>query len=276
MFQVKSRLTLFFIKISLNKSNYSDFKKKCKLSAYPLAYDKLDMPYPMAQKLFHKYLNEKISYNKKLSILNSHIDFIDQKINSNAIDKLYSPIHRGVLLAEVEGKNETKISLYLTSALYPREGDLRITMYFDEQLVFSVHFTITLSGEIYIAGVQGHTSNEVFKKLTKDFFGFRPKNLIMAFIYEIAYFFKVGNIYAVKNKAHVKLGKFDFDYDNFWQELNGVSYNKAWFKLPYNQPSKSIENIKSSKRSEFKKRETIRENISIQCQKNLSKIVNHH
>ncbi|OCG02866.1 DUF535 family protein [Gilliamella sp. wkB112] len=273
---MKSRLTLFFIKISLNKSNYSDFKKKCKLSAYPLAYKKLDMPYSMTEKLFHKYLNEKISYNKKLSILNSHIDFIDQKINANAIDKLYSPALHGVLLAEGEGKNDTKISLYLTSALYPREGDLRIIMRFDEKLVFSIHFTITLSGEIYIAGVQGHTSREILKKLTKDLFGFRPKNLMVALILDIAKFFKIENIYAVKSKAHVKLGKFVFDYDELWQELNGVSYDKAWFKLPCNQAPKSIDDIKSNKRSEFKKRELIRENISIQCQKNLATIVNYY
>lgn len=272
---MKSRLTLFFIRISLNKSNYSDFKKKCKLSAYPLSYEKLDRPYPLSEKIFHKYLNEKISYNKKLSILNSHIDFIDKKIKSDAIDKLYSSTLDGVILAEVEGKNETKLSVYLTSALYPREGDLRIIMCFDKQPVFSIHFTITLSGEIYIAGVQGHTSNEILKKLTKDFFGFRPKNLIMAFIFEMANFFKIENIYAVKNKAHVKLGKFEFDYDNFWQELNGISYNRAWFKLPYNQPQKSIENIKSNKRSEFKKRELIRENISTQCYQHLSMIVNY-
>lgn len=271
---MKSRLTLFFIRISLNKSNYSDFKKKCKLSAYPLSYEKLDRPYPLSEKIFHKYLNQKISYNKKLTILNSHIDFIDQKINPNAIDKLYSPTLNGVILAEVEGKNDTKLSFYLTSALYPREGDLRIIMRFDKQLVFSIHFTVTLSGEIYVAGVQGHTSNEILKKLTKDFFGFRPKNLIMNFIFEIANFFKIKNIYAVKNKAHVKLGKFEFDYDNFWRELNGKSYNRAWFKLPYNQSPKSIENIKSNKRSEFKKREAIRENITIQCVKNLSIIEN--
>lgn len=273
---MKSRLTLFFIKISLNKSNYADFKKKCKLSVYPLSYDKLERPYPLSEKIFHKYLNEKISYNKKLSILNSHIDFIDQKINANAVDKLYSSTLDGVTLAEMEGKNDTKISLYLSSAFYPREGDLRVIMRFDEKLVFSMHFTITLSGDIYIAGVQGHTSREVLKKLTKDFYGFRPSNLMMALILEIAKFFKVENIYAVKNKAHVKLGKFDFDYDKFWQEVNGVSYNKAWFKLPINQSPKSIEDIKSNKRSEFKKREAIRENMSIQCQKNLSTIVNHH
>lgn len=273
---MKSRLTLLFIKISLNKSNYSDFKKKCKLSAYPLAYEKLDMPYSMTEKLFHKYLNEKISYNKKLSILNSHIDFIDLKIKSNAINKLYSPTSNGIILAEVEGKNDTKISLYLTSALYPREGDLRVIMRFEEQLVFSIHFTITLSGEIYIAGVQGHTSKEILKKLTKDFYGFRPKNLMMALILDIAKFFNIENIYAVKSEAHVKLGKFEFDYDNFWQELNGVSYDKAWFKLPSNQVLKSIDDIKSKKRSEFKKRELIRENICIQCQNNLSSIVNHY
>ncbi|OCG08056.1 hypothetical protein A9G13_07620 [Gilliamella sp. wkB178] len=273
---MKSRLTLFFIKTILNKSNYQDFKKKCKLSAYPLAYEKLDMPYSMPEKLFHKYLNEKISYNKKLSILNSHIDFIDQKINSNAIGKLYSPIIHGIQLAEVEGKNDTKISLYLTSALYPREGDLRIIMRFDEQLVFSIHFTITLSGEIYIAGVQGHTSREILKKLTKDLFGFRPKNLMVALILDIAKFFNIENIYAVKSEAHVKLGKFEFNYDELWQELNGVSYDKAWFKLPCNQIPKSIDDIKSNKRSEFKKRELIREDIDIQCQKNLATIVNYY
>lgn len=118
MNKMKSRLTSFFIKISLNKSNYADFKKKCKLSVYPLSYDKLERPYPLSKKIFHKYLNEKISYNKKLSILNSHIDFIDQKINANVVDKLYSSTLDGVILAEMEGKNDTKISLYLSSAFY--------------------------------------------------------------------------------------------------------------------------------------------------------------
>ncbi|MCX8642606.1 MULTISPECIES: VirK/YbjX family protein [unclassified Gilliamella] len=271
---MKSRLTLFYIKATLNRSNYSDFKKKCTSSVYPLAYQKWENPYPFSEKIFHKYLSEKISYNKKLAILNSHIDFIDQKINPRVIDKLYSKKLDGIMLAQVEGKNDAKISFHLTAPLYPREGDLRIIMRFGEQLVFSIHFTITLLNEIYIAGVQGHTSNEILKQLTKDFFGFRPKNLIMVFMMEIAKFFKIENIYAVKSKGHVKFGKFDFDYDKFWQELNGVSYNKAWFKLPCNQPQKSIEDVKSNKRSEFKKRELIRESISEQCQKNLLAIVN--
>lgn len=273
---MKSRLTLFFIKILLNKYNYLNFEEKCKVSAYPLAYKNLERSYPISEKIFHKYLNRKISYNKKLSILNSHIDFIDQKINPNVIEQLYSPTLDGIILANIEGKNDTKIVLHLTAPAYLREGDLRVIMRCDEQLIFSIHFTMTLLNEIYITGIQGHSSNEILKKLTKDFFGFRPKNLMMAFILEIINFFKIENIYAVKNKAHIKLGKFEFDYDNFWQELNGVSYNRAWFKLPHNQPPKSIDSIKSSKRSEFKKRELIREDMRAQCQKNLSTIVTHH
>lgn len=271
---MKSRLSLFFIRVSLNKKNFLEFNKKCTSSKYPLAYDKLAITYPVNQKIFHKYLNQKISYNQKLSILNSHIDFIDQKIKSNVIDELYAPNIEGIKLADIEGKNETMISLHLTAPLYPREGDLRVIMRFDEQMVFSIHFTITLSGEIYIAGVQGHAGNEVLKKLTKDFFGFRPKNLIATFLFEIANFFEIEHIYGVKNKAHVKIGKFEFDYDEYWRELNGESYNKAWFKLPAVQPRKPIESIKSSKRSEFKKREQIRDDIAIQCQANLLKIVN--
>lgn len=271
---MKSRLTLFFIKLSINKANYLELQKKCKVSVYPLLYQNLGRPYPISERIFHKYLNQKISYNKKLSIINSHIDFIDQKIKPNVVEQLYSPSLDGIILAEVDGKNDTKISLHLTPSYHQREGDLRVIMRFDEQLIYSIHFTITLSGEIYIGGVQGHTSNDVVKKLTKEFFSFRPKNIITTFLFEIADFFEIENIYAVKNKAHIKLGKFDFDYDSFWQELNGVSYNRAWFKLPNNQPTKSIDDVKSSKRSEFKKRELIRESIKIQCQKNLAEIVN--
>lgn len=271
---MKSRLTIFCIKVSLKPSRYLEFKRKCKSSAYPLACDKLPLDFPISQKLFHKYLNQKISYNKKLFILNSHIDFIDQKIKSNVIDELYDPKHQGIKLADIEGKNETKISLHLTAPLYPREGDLRVMMRLDEKMVFSIHFTITLSGDIYIAGVQGHAGNEVLKQLTKDFFGFRPKNLIATFLFEIANFFKIEHIYGVKSQAHVKVGKFEFDYDEYWRELNGESYNKAWFKLPAVQPRKPIESIKSSKRSEFKKREQIRDDIAAQCQKSLQSIIN--
>ncbi len=119
--------------------------------------------------------------------------------------------------------------------------------------------------------IQGHkTACE--KKAQKSMYGLRPKALMVYIVQEFARqlnmkaVYGAGNNIQANNKKHAInipwLHKISFDYDAIWLESGGTIEPDGWFSLPLIPIRKSLEEIKSNKRSSYRKRYNLLDNIS--------------
>ena len=116
---------------------------------------------------------------------------------------------------------------------------------------------------MWIGTIQGYKDGlDNAKTVTKKMFGYRPKNFIMFLLRHIAAICKVESIYAVSDEGfyantHLVRGHRAkvAELDPLWEESGGiVCSDERFFKIPLEEYRKPIEEIKSQKRSQYRKR----------------------
>jgi uncharacterized protein VirK/YbjX len=131
---------------------------------------------------------------------------------------------------------------------------------------------------LLIASVQGMKDSsrnilELNKKLTKDSFGFRPQNLLIATIQSLCEVWNIENLIGIDPKNQVKRRinterqGFKFDYTGFWNELGASKNFSGYWNLSNETPIRNLSDIPSHKRSQYKKRNALLEKISLSTQK---------
>lgn len=71
--------------------------------------------------------------------------------------------------------------------------------------------------------------------------------------------FNIKEIYAIDSQYHVKSDRVKTSYSELWLEIGGEKHRRGWYKLPANEIKKSLEEVKSKHRSQFIKREGLKE-----------------
>lgn len=136
--------------------------------------------------------------------------------------------------------------------------------------IFSVAFSFEEQEQgkwiCWVGCVQGHGVNEQYatKQAQKQLFGMRPGVLVLNALQVFCNSLGISDIYAVgdklqsyrrKHAIHLQwVHKIHFDYDKFWQEIGGKPVGKNIFRLPLIPERKSLEQVKSNKRSMYRKR----------------------
>jgi uncharacterized protein VirK/YbjX len=125
-----------------------------------------------------------------------------------------------------------------------------------------------------IGRIQGGKDHELLKSLEKTMHGLRPKSLMLFACQEFSRVFGVKEIFGVSNAHQVYkrkvlipipgLRKLSFDYDSFWSEAGGKLEPDGWFRLPPSLEKRSLFEIKPNKRSMYKKRYAMLDDISEQ------------
>lgn len=140
------------------------------------------------------------------------------------------------------------------------EGQLSLKLLLNGDEAYFINFV--LDGDTAkVAGVQGVKDNkDLYKTFTKQLYGLRPQNLIwMAFldwckavgIQQVLGVRPEWHVYQNETKSQSKIG---FDYETFWQEVGGVGFDAVWYSLPIDYPHKPIEAVEQKKRSLYRKR----------------------
>jgi len=216
-------------------------------------------------KAYYPLLRKDLNNKDKLKYLEEHF-----KVISNFKKEYQYALYDDAILLLDMSKYNIEMNLKLQYDHTSRhEGE--ITIFFDDKNSLNKIFKITglLSKNIfYIGGVQGQTSNDQMRSLTKECFGMRPHNFLLYCLMEFSQNLGCSSIYAIKNNFHVSnarartRGKILFDYDAFFKELNIISETPSWHILDAKYQLKNISEIKSKKRSMYKKRYDLLENIS--------------
>ncbi len=169
---------------------------------------------------------------------------------------------------------------------FKREGELVLNLFRNDLRVASLAFTLCRSqGELclFIGAVQGihkgvdsATSLAIYRDLTKDFEGLRPRSLLLEALKCLARTLRVVHLYAVRDACrHHRHAYFGHDkgedlvanYDAIWQEHGAIASERAdFFALPMAPVQRANEDIPSKKRAMYRRRQVLLEDVFARLQ----------
>lgn len=233
------------------------------------------------------FFYKKSTFDDRFQIVENHFNYLESRFSNEAVRQFY--LERGLKLWE--GKYEDKNLSFLVTfdPGQRKEGLLSLIFRLGHIDLYQIIFwfapdPVDKNPALWIGAIQGsNTENalDIIRQLTKHFHGYRTKNLILYAVQVIANSLGISSIYAVSDVGyyannHVRLDrKLKISLNEFWEEVEGVpASDKRFYKLPLTESRKSMEEIKSSKRSLYRKRfetlDAIRDNIEF----NLSQCLN--
>jgi uncharacterized protein VirK/YbjX len=242
----------------------------------------------LASKLYHPYLNDKMSCREIVSVLSTHYQFMLQ-LGFGAL--LVRAAQRRVTLCEIEGKYGSAYQIQL-SAVAPmeREGDLLLQLTSGDRTIYSVAFSFFRQGREMAVGIgciqgpNGEKRLECVRTTTRDFYGLRPKTAMVYLVRQLGYEFGCKDIFLVGNinrAADYALRKQQVyaDYDSLWIEMGATRMPNGDFVLSCGELDPlDMQMIPSKKRSEAKKRhdmlgalcDSLKKNLNLQRVKSTS------
>ncbi|NXZ90137.1 DUF535 domain-containing protein [Serratia fonticola] len=223
----------------------------------------------LPSKPHRQYLILGLSASQRAAAIVDYYHYLDSLSDLQLIRAFTSP--HEVMLLQLEGKDESRFTLSASCAhKAEREGEttlwLRDTNYkLLGSLTFSVmrmnaHWTLVIGG---LQGPRRDVAHDVIKDATRACHGLFPKRILMEFIWLLVARTSIKDLYGVSNGGHVfcalryrwsKEHLFHASYDDFWKSLGGMNINKRLWQLPMRPERKSLENIPSKKRAEYRRR----------------------
>lgn len=126
-----------------------------------------------------------------------------------------------------------------------------------------------------IQGPKGKDAQEQVKLLTKSLYGIRPMFMLMIGLKLLAEHWQLALV-GIPHQYQAKYRFNDssrllFNYDEFWQENNGKLQHRYW-NLPLDIERKSLDEIQSKKRSMYRKRYEMLDQLTLDIQQQLQAV----
>ena len=164
---------------------------------------------------------------------------------------------------------------------FKREGELVLNLFQGDLRVASLAFTLSRShGELYLfigavqgihKGIDSETSLTIYRDLTKDFEGLRPRSLVLEALKCLARALGVAHLYAVSDACrHHRHAYFGSDkgqdlaanYDVIWQEHGASASNQAdFFTVPLAPAQRAESDIPAKKRAMYRRRQAMLDDV---------------
>jgi uncharacterized protein VirK/YbjX len=115
------------------------------------------------------------------------------------------------------------------------------------------------------SGVSSDESLRIFKELTKDFYGLRPRSLLLEALKVVAKELGVKKLFGVSemnrhhrhryfNNNNNNNDNFKSDYNTFWEEHGARLDNTGFYEISMTPAVKDLSEIASKKRSQYRRR----------------------
>lgn len=220
-------------------------------------------------RLHRPYLAVNIPRSETLEAVAYHYKNISENLCESMLKDYFT--ERGYCLAELIGKNGEPYYIDLSAFdMQGKEGEVALN-FCDNARVVLAKLTFTLCQHnnkktLFIGGLQGAkpwVPHEAIQLATKACHGLFPKRLLLEAVCALAGRFNVEQILAVGNSTHIfrswryekkKKQVMHADYDSFWLSMSGVLREDGLFQLPAAIERKSLEDIASKKRAEYRRR----------------------
>ena len=223
----------------------------------------------LPSKTHRQYLTLGINANQRAEAIVRHYEWIDALPDTRLANAFTHPVAQPVV--HFQAKDDARYSVYASSASKAeREGESTLWLRDEEDtLLASLTFSVVPEGEhsaLVIGGLQGPrrgVTRETIKKATRACHGLFPKRVLMEVIFNLAAHSDIKSIYGVSDEGHVfralryRLSKgrhFHASYDEFWASIDGQKVSSFRWQLPLQMERKSLEEIASKKRAEYRRR----------------------
>lgn len=164
---------------------------------------------------------------------------------------------------------------------FTREGEILINIFQGDLRVASMAFLLGHDESdmvAYVGAVQGihggisaEESLEIFKALTKDFFGLRPRSLLLEVLKVVVTKLGAKKIFGISEQhrhhrhpyfSNDEKTVFKNDYNIFWEEHGGrYNHDIGFYEISTAPAIKGLSEISSKKRSQYRKRYAIIESL---------------
>jgi len=225
------------------------------------------------------YLFCNIKTAEKFDYLESHYKFLEEKFPKKTIDKIYGSDDTLIYENKLSQNHHIELFLCMINSL-GKEGELTLLLKLNSNDIYSVQFSF-YKDSLIICGIQSRstTTTEELKELTKKMHGLRPRNLMFFAIRQICEAFFIKEIKAIDSSNHVancsrvkNTGKFKADYDTYWEEERATK-DGDFYIIPLIEQRKTMEEISSNKRSMYKKRFELLDNMKDIIKENLTNLI---
>jgi uncharacterized protein VirK/YbjX len=160
---------------------------------------------------------------------------------------------------------------------FMREGELVLNLFCAEVRLMSLAFSINLrEGRLItqvggLQGAKGENSLKIYHSITKDLEGLRPRAFLLTVFQMLCSSAGLDEIYCIADDhrhhrhsyfAKDKFQELHLDYDEVWMEHQGHPAGDGFFLLPLQPVRKSLEEIVSKKRSMYRRRFQLVDQVS--------------
>lgn len=231
-------------------------------------------------KIFRPYLHRGLKINERIASIHNHHVFIKKEWSATLINAVYH--EKRMPLAEIFFDEKSHFYIVLEpcgGTRYENEGEILISLFCHEKIIsICFNFSINENGErgIFISSMQGSSNkhfselNNIIKDFTKKTGGMRPHMFLIFALTIIASQYDLKEILALKTNSHIKRKRIKANMDAFWADFGGKSINETVYSLPITYERKSIESVRTNKRSMYKYRYQVLDNVEQQIRQALS------
>lgn len=247
-------------------------------------------------KNFEKALNEEDNLalknffeDKEIACYNVIRRFCDKGLSANKrLELLLFDVKKGLEIIKFYPElkiihTRGDVQLLFGASLIYEEGFWSFYIKAFDKIVYILSFCFTPENELLIARVQGNVKNskealEVNKFLTKQYYGLRPNALLIECAKILSEILGLKATLGVFEKNQVRAGKskkrgYLVDYQKIWLENGGTLRTQNGYKCyVLSHKRKSLEEIASQKRSMYKKRFQILDEIRSELTKVLNQV----
>ena len=254
------------------------------LASHPMRDEMLRAAPSLPCKLHRVYQSVKVNRETALKNIIAHYDHFAAQVPPALGHAHFSdqPLH----IATLEGKEGQRYFIQFNAAgRLDKEGEatLMFTLENGEPLATVTFALINYRDQptLFIGAIQGpraHVEHSQIQSATKACHGLFPKKLVMEAILLLAELTQMTQIVAVANKTHIyenarykkRRGMIFADYDSFWETLQGELKDDGYYHLPQQIPHRSLEEIASKRRSEYRRRYQLLDSLEAQIRQTFS------
>lgn len=171
-----------------------------------------------------------------------------------------------IVFADLTALSDDTFAMIDYSPWLAREGHLTLSLFKGDFRAFTVAFSLFdwPDTELFIGGIQGRNDDRIlnlYRDLTKEFHGVRPRDLMLELLRLFALRIGVTALVAVADNNKIsrhpyfrKKGTLGLNYDEVWQERGGSRIADTHFALPLVGTRRDLNEVAAKKRSMYRRR----------------------
>ncbi|KAL1014867.1 VirK/YbjX family protein [Haemophilus influenzae] len=214
------------------------------------------------------FCDKRFSASERLTAITENLRLAEEKMGRSLCQQLLD--QQNIVLTQLT--EDLRLSLSINH-IDPFEGYFSINIRNqNNERVYDASFTFLSPNKLLIASIQGPSSDnaqELVKQATKALHGMRPMFMLVNGFKMLAEKWRC-ELVGIPHKAQGKYrlsarSKILFNYDEFWQENQG-EYRHNYWQLPLHIERKQLEDIASKKRSMYRKRYEMLDQMALDIQ----------